>query len=54
MWFIGFPWLTQRRSGILFGMPDDAASIASDMTRHLARPPDSTLRGALLPVVSGG
>jgi putative flavoprotein involved in K+ transport len=36
LWFAGFPWLTQRRSGILFGMPDDAASIATDVTRHLA------------------
>jgi putative flavoprotein involved in K+ transport len=37
VWFQGFPWLTQRRSGILYGFPADAAVTADAITRHLTR-----------------
>ena len=38
LWFIGFPWLTRRRSGILHGFPTDAASIVDGVRHHLAHP----------------
>lgn len=38
LWFIGFPWLTRRRSGILHGIPTDAATIVDGVLRHLAHP----------------
>ena len=37
LWFVGFPWLTRRRSGILHGFPVDAAQTAQAVTRHLAQ-----------------
>jgi putative flavoprotein involved in K+ transport len=37
LWFIGFPWLVQRRSGIFYGFPNDAAQIVDQLTVHLAR-----------------
>lgn len=41
LWYIGQKWLTRRRSGLLYGMPDDAAAVADAVRRHLdsaARP----------------
>lgn len=35
---VGFPWLTHRASGILYGMTTDAARLAEEIQRHLARP----------------
>ena len=37
LWFAGFPWLVQRRSGIFYGFPVDAAQTADQLTEHLAR-----------------
>jgi putative flavoprotein involved in K+ transport len=36
LWFLGVPWLTRRRSGILHGMPTDAAEVVEGVRRHLA------------------
>ncbi len=38
MWFIGFPWLTRRRSGILHGIPADANTVADHVRNHLNDP----------------
>jgi putative flavoprotein involved in K+ transport len=38
MWFVGFPWLTRRRSGILHGIPTDADAIVDGVLHHLAHP----------------
>ena len=35
LWFVGFPWLTRRRSGIFFGVPDDAAEVSDAVVDHL-------------------
>ena len=35
MWLIGVPWLTRRRSGILYGLPDDADEVVQGISRHL-------------------
>ena len=35
LWFAGFPWLTQRRSGIFYGFPADAARTVDQLTEHL-------------------
>jgi putative flavoprotein involved in K+ transport len=35
LWYIGFPWLTRRRSGILYGFPTDAQTVAESVRRHL-------------------
>ena len=37
LWFAGFPWLTQRRSGIFYGFPADAADSVSQLTAYLRR-----------------
>ena len=37
LWYLGFPWLTRRSSGILYGLPSDAAEVARGVVRHLAR-----------------
>jgi putative flavoprotein involved in K+ transport len=34
--FLGFPWLRRRKSGIIFGIAEDAASIAEAVGQHLA------------------
>jgi putative flavoprotein involved in K+ transport len=40
LWYLGLRWLIRRRSGILFGFPDDAATVADAVKAHLgARPP---------------
>ena len=37
LWFGGFPWLVQRRSGIFYGFPVDAAETVDQLTAYLAR-----------------
>jgi hypothetical protein len=37
VWFAGFPWLVQRRSGIFYGFPVDAAETVDQLTGHLVR-----------------
>src|SRR5688572_17389183 len=34
LYFIGFPWLRSRKSGIILGIIDDAAFIAGQITQH--------------------
>ena len=36
LYFLGFPWLRRRKSGIIFGIAEDAARIAEAVGRHLA------------------
>lgn len=36
IWLVGLTWLTRRKSGILFGFPDDAAAIADQVSARLA------------------
>jgi putative flavoprotein involved in K+ transport len=36
LWFVGLTWLTRRKSGILFGFPDHADTIADHVTARLA------------------
>lgn len=36
LYFLGFPWLRSRKSGIIFGIAEDAAFIAGAIGRHLA------------------
>jgi putative flavoprotein involved in K+ transport len=38
LWFAGFPWLVQRKSGIFYGFPVDAAHTATQLTEYLAQP----------------
>src|SRR5262249_27726430 len=33
LYFIGFPWLRRRKSGIIYGIADDAAFIAAEIDR---------------------
>jgi putative flavoprotein involved in K+ transport len=35
LYFIGFPWLTSRKSGILYGIESDARYIAGEIGQHL-------------------
>ena len=35
LWFAGFPWLVERRSGIFYGFPVDAAHTVDQLTEHL-------------------
>jgi len=37
IYFIGFPWLRRRKSGIICGIEDDAAFIAGQVARRAAR-----------------
>ena len=37
LWFAGFPWLVQRRSGIFYGFPADAAQTVDQLIAYLAR-----------------
>jgi len=34
LYFIGFPWLRSRKSGILYGITDDAAFIVSEIMKY--------------------
>jgi len=36
LYFIGFPWLSKRKSGIIYGIEDDARYIASVLAKQLA------------------
>ncbi len=36
LWLLGFPWLSRRRSGILYGFPVEAAEISDSITAELA------------------
>jgi len=36
LYFIGFPWLSTRKSGIIYGVEEDARYIASVLGKHLA------------------
>jgi putative flavoprotein involved in K+ transport len=35
LWYLGLRWLVRRRSGLLFGFPDDAATVADAVRSHL-------------------
>jgi putative flavoprotein involved in K+ transport len=35
LWYIGLRWLIRRRSSLLFGFPDDAATVADAVRTHL-------------------
>jgi putative flavoprotein involved in K+ transport len=35
LWYVGLHWLTRRRSGILFGFPEDAAAVADGVRARL-------------------
>jgi putative flavoprotein involved in K+ transport len=37
LYFIGFPWLASRKSGIIYGAGEDARFIADAVARHLQR-----------------
>lgn len=39
LYFLGFPWLTSRKSGILYGIEEDARYIAESIDRQLAQIP---------------
>ena len=45
LYFLGLPWLHSRSSGILFGVGDDAAYVASHIAAH---DPEPALAGAAL------
>jgi putative flavoprotein involved in K+ transport len=36
IWYVGLRWLIRRGSGILFGLPGDAATVADAVRAHLA------------------
>jgi len=36
LYFIGFPWLSKRKSGTVYGIREDAQYIASALAKHLA------------------
>ena len=38
LYFVGLNWMTWRKSGILFGVGDDARSVAEDLGRRLSEP----------------
>jgi hypothetical protein len=47
LYFLGMPWLRNRRSGILFGVGDDAAYLARRIAaRELVRVPVKVSSGA--------
>jgi putative flavoprotein involved in K+ transport len=35
LWYVGLRWLIRRRSSILFGFADDAATVADAVRTHL-------------------
>jgi putative flavoprotein involved in K+ transport len=35
LYFLGFPWLSARKSGILYGVAEDAARVVSHIERHV-------------------
>jgi putative flavoprotein involved in K+ transport len=36
LYFVGFPWLNTRKSGLIYGIREDAEFIASDIAQYLA------------------
>jgi putative flavoprotein involved in K+ transport len=36
LYFIGFPWLISRKSGIIYGIEEDAQHIADAIAKQLA------------------
>jgi putative flavoprotein involved in K+ transport len=36
LWYVGFPWLTRRCSGIFYGLPHDADAVVDAVLRELA------------------
>jgi putative flavoprotein involved in K+ transport len=36
LYFIGFPWLNSRKSGIIYGIEEDAGYIADAISEQLA------------------
>jgi putative flavoprotein involved in K+ transport len=38
IYFIGFPWISKRKSGILYGVSEDAAHIVEDIKEYLPNP----------------
>jgi putative flavoprotein involved in K+ transport len=41
LYFLGLPWLYSRRSGILFGVGDDAAYLAAHIAAHRMKPAEA-------------
>jgi putative flavoprotein involved in K+ transport len=39
LWYLGLRWLIRRRSSLLFGFPDDAATVADAVRAHLTGRP---------------
>ncbi len=37
LWYLGFPWLTRRRSGIFYGVPSDVQEVLDGVLRVLSR-----------------
>ena len=37
LYFIGFPWLNSRKSGIIYGIEEDAGYIASAITNYIKK-----------------
>jgi putative flavoprotein involved in K+ transport len=37
LWYVGFPWLTRRRSGIFYGVASDANDVREGVLGHLAK-----------------
>lgn len=36
LYFVGFPWLNSRKSGVIYGISEDANFIAGEVAKHLA------------------
>jgi putative flavoprotein involved in K+ transport len=36
LYFLGFPWLNSRKSGIIYGVEEDARYVAAAIKEHLA------------------
>jgi len=56
LYFLGMPWLHSRRSGILFGVGDDAAYLAAHIAAHDPDYAEVAARSSVLelPVVANG
>ena len=35
VWYVGLRWLLRRGSGVLYGFPGDASTVATAVARHL-------------------
>lgn len=46
LYFVGLNWMTWRKSGILYGVGDDARSVAQHLSRRLATPSTTPLCGS--------